>query len=119
MVVMTMLVLDSPWTMRSPFATAKGQRVADQITEMTIADLVDHAKRSVRSKYIQTLDTALIMAADAIAGNIQGLLDVKEFKQTAYALDRDSRKSRPRTLSPESRGRGEAWRGRGTPCRIV
>jgi len=33
------------------------------------------------------------MAADAIAGYIQGLLDGIEFKQTAHALDRDSRKA--------------------------
>jgi hypothetical protein len=42
---------------------------------------------------IHTLDTALIMAADTISGYIEGLLDGKEFKQTAYALDRDSRKA--------------------------
>ena len=52
-----------------------------------------HAKGSVTSKYIHTLDTALIMAADTISGYIQGLLDGIEFKQTAYALDRDSRKA--------------------------
>jgi integrase len=62
-------------------------------TEVTIAALVGHAKGSVTSKYIHTLDTALIMAADTVAGYIQGLLDGKEFKQTAYALDRDSRKA--------------------------
>jgi integrase len=62
-------------------------------TEVTIAALVGHAKGSVTSKYIHTLDTALIMAADTISGYIQGLLDGKEFKQTAYALDRDSRKA--------------------------
>ena len=55
--------------------------------------MVGHAKGSVTSNYIHTLDTALIMAADTIAGYIQGLLDGKEFKQTAYALDRDSRKA--------------------------
>jgi translation initiation factor 2 beta subunit (eIF-2beta)/eIF-5 len=33
------------------------------------------------------------MAADTIAGYIEGLLNGKEFKQTAYALDRDSRKA--------------------------
>ena len=60
---------------------------------MTIAALVGHAKGSVTSKYIHTLDTALIMAADTIAGYIEGLLDGKEFKQTAYALDRASRKA--------------------------
>lgn len=34
-----------------------------------------------------------MMAADTIAGYIQGLLDGVEFRQTAYALDRDSRKA--------------------------
>jgi hypothetical protein len=52
-----------------------------------------HSKGSVTSKYIHTLDTTLVMAADTIAGYIQGLLDGIEFKQTAYALDRDSRKA--------------------------
>ncbi len=33
------------------------------------------------------------MAADTIAGYIDGLLNGKEFKQTAYAIDRDSRKA--------------------------
>jgi hypothetical protein len=45
------------------------------------------------SKYIHTLDTALIMAADTIWSYIQGLLDGIEFKQTAYALNRGSRKA--------------------------
>lgn len=58
-----------------------------------IAALVGHSKGSVTSKYIHTLDTALIMAADTISGYIQGLLDGIEFKQTAYALDRDSRRA--------------------------
>lgn len=62
-------------------------------TEVTIAALVGHSKGSVTSKYIHTMDTALIMAADTIAGYIAGLLDGREFKQTAYALDRDSRKA--------------------------
>ncbi len=62
-------------------------------TEITIAALVGHANGSVTSNYIHTVDTALIMAADTIAGYIQGLLDGTEFKQTAYALDRDARKA--------------------------
>ena len=33
------------------------------------------------------------MAADTISGYVQGLLDGVEFKQTAYALDRDARKA--------------------------
>lgn len=62
-------------------------------TEVTIASLVGHSKGSVTSKYIHTLDTALIMAADTIAGYIEGLLEGRQFKSTAYALDRDSRKA--------------------------
>lgn len=61
--------------------------------EVTIAALVGHSKGSVTSKYIHTLDTALIMAADTISGYIKGLLDGIAFKQTAYALDRESRKA--------------------------
>jgi len=61
-------------------------------TESTIAALVGHSTGSITSKYIHTLDTVLIMAADTIAGYIQGLLDGIEFKQTAYAFDRTSRK---------------------------
>jgi hypothetical protein len=33
------------------------------------------------------------MAADTISGYVHGLLDGVKFKQTAYALDRDSRKA--------------------------
>lgn len=62
-------------------------------TEVTIAALVGHSKGSVTSKYIHSLDTALIMAADTISGYIKGLLDGVAFKQTAYALDRHSRKA--------------------------
>lgn len=80
----------TPHVLRHSFAS-----IANDLgfTEVTIAALVGHAKGSVTSKYIHTVDTALIMAADTISGYIQGLLDGKEFKQTAYALDRDSRKS--------------------------
>jgi integrase len=80
----------TPHVLRHSFAS-----IANDLgfTEVTIAALVGHAKGSVTSKYIYTLDTALIMAADTISGCIQGLLDGIEFKQTAYALDRDSRKA--------------------------
>lgn len=80
----------TPHVLRHSFAS-----IANDLgfTEVTIAALVGHAKGSVTSKYIHTLDTALIMAADTISGYIQGLLDGFEFKQTAYALDRDSRKA--------------------------
>lgn len=80
----------TPHVLRHSFAS-----VANDLgfTEVTIAALVGHSKGSVTSKYIHTLDTALIMAADTISGYINGLLDGVEFKQTAYALDRDSRKA--------------------------
>jgi integrase len=80
----------TPHVLRHSFAS-----IANDLgfTEVTIAALVGHAKGTVTSKYIHTLDTALIMAADTISGYIQGLLAGVEFKQTAYALDRASRKA--------------------------
>ena len=80
----------TPHVLRHSFAS-----VANDLgfTEVTIAALVGHAKGSVTSKYIHSLDTALVMAADTIAGYVQGLLDGIEFKQTTYALDRVSRKA--------------------------
>lgn len=80
----------TPHVLRHSFAS-----IANDLgfTEVTIAALVGHANGSVTSKYIHTLDTALIMAADTISGYVQGLLDGVEFKQTAYAVDRDSRKA--------------------------
>jgi len=95
----------TPHVLRHSFAS-----IANDLgfTEVTIAALVGHAKGSVTSKYIHTLDTALIMAADTISGYIQGLLDGIEFKQTAYALDRDSRKAAlARFLSKAAVGGGE------------
>jgi integrase len=80
----------TPHVLRHSFASV-GNDLG--FTEVTIAALVGHAKGTVTSKYIHSLDTALIMAADTIAGYIGGLLDGKEFKQTAYALDRASRKA--------------------------
>ncbi|WP_342640258.1 tyrosine-type recombinase/integrase [Rhodoligotrophos ferricapiens] len=108
----TLLSDITPHVLRHSFAS-----IANDLgfTEVTIAALVGHAKGSVTSKYIHTLDTALIMAADTISGYIGGLLDGVEFKQTDYALDRDSRKAalarflrkavggRPQDLKEESR----------------
>ena len=62
-------------------------------TESTIAALVGHSTGLITSKYIHTLDTVLIMAVGTIAGYIKGLLDGVEFKQTACAFDRASRKA--------------------------
>jgi integrase len=61
-------------------------------TESTVAALLGHAQGTVTSGYIHTVDTALIMAADTVAGYIQGLLDGVKFKRTSYALDRDARR---------------------------
>lgn len=60
-------------------------------TEVTIAALVGHSKGSVTSKYIHTLDSALVVAADIIAGYVRGLLDGVTFRQTAHSLDRSLR----------------------------
>jgi len=79
----------TPHVLRHSFAS-----VANDLgfTESTIAALIGHSRGSVTSKYIHTLDAALIMAADTISGYIEGLLDGVEFKQTSYALDRGARK---------------------------
>src|SRR3546814_13387800 len=76
------------------------------LAEVTIAALVGHAKGSVTSKYIHTLDTALVMAADTIAGYIQGLLDGVEFQQTAYSLDRNSRQAALTLFLDRAKGAG-------------
>jgi Phage integrase family len=62
----------TPHVLRHSFAS-----IANDLgfTEVTSAALVGHAKGSVTSKYIHTLDTALIMAAGTISGYVQGLLD--------------------------------------------
>jgi integrase len=70
----------TPHVLRHSFASIANDQ---GVTEVTIAALVGHAKGSVTSKYIHTLDGALIMAADTISGYIQGFLDGIEFKQTA------------------------------------
>jgi len=71
---------------------------------------VGHAKGRV--KCIHTLDIAIIIAADTIAGDIQALLDGIEFEQASYALDRDSRKAAlARFLKKASGGDLEAIEG--------
>src|SRR5258708_23854686 len=78
----------TPHVLRHSFASIANDLA---FTEATIAALVGHAKGSVTSKYIHTLDTELIMAADTISAYIHTLLDCIECRQTAYALDLDSR----------------------------
>ena len=62
-------------------------------TESTIAALVGHSTNSITSKYIHSLDSVLITAADIVAGYVQGLLEGAKFRQTALACDRTSRKA--------------------------
>jgi integrase len=80
----------TPHVLRHSFAS-----IANDLgfTEITIAALLGHAKGSVTSKYVHALDATLVMAADTIAGYIQGLLDGVEYKQTAYALDHEARRT--------------------------
>lgn len=65
-------------------------------TEVTIAALLGHSKGTMTSKYIHTMDTALIMAADTISSYIEALLNGVEFKRTIYAFDRNSRRKAAR-----------------------
>jgi integrase len=71
-------------------------------TEATIRALVGHSGGSVTGRYIHTVDTLLVMAADTVAGFIGGLLDGKTFRQTCYALDRESRQARLARLFEQS-----------------
>ena len=79
-----------PHVLRHSFAS-----IANDLgfTEITIAALIGDAKGSITGRYIHTLDTALLMAADNISGYISGLLDGVKFKHNSYALDRSSRKA--------------------------
>jgi integrase len=62
-------------------------------TEATIGALMGHSRGTVTGRYIHTVDSLLVMAADTVAGYIQGLLDGKRFRRTTYALDRASREA--------------------------
>jgi integrase len=80
----------TPHVLRHSFAS-----IANDLgfTEATIAALMGHSKGTVTSRYIHAVDTALVMAADTVAGYIDGLLKGVEFKRTSYALDRASREA--------------------------
>lgn len=62
-------------------------------TESTIAALVGHSRGTITSRYIHTVDTSLVMAADTVAGYIAALLEGAKFKRASYALDRDARQT--------------------------
>jgi len=72
-------------------------------TEITIAALLGHASGSITSRYVHTLDAALVMAADTVSGYIEALLNGAVLSHTHYALDRSSRKAAlVRFLTPQS-----------------
>jgi integrase len=96
----------TPHVLRHSFAS-----IANDLgfTEITIAALIGHAKGSVTSKYVHTLDSTLIMAADTVSGYVKALLEGVEFRRNTYTLDRQSRRSaidlmltasRPAEVSP-------------------
>lgn len=61
--------------------------------EATIGTLVGHSRDTVTGRYIHTVDTLLVMAADTVAGFIRGLLEGRRSRQTSYALDRETREA--------------------------
>lgn len=80
----------TPHVLRHSFAS-----IANDLgfTEATVAALMGHSKGTVTSRYIHSIDSALVMAADTVSGYINGLLNGAQFKQTSYALDRASREA--------------------------
>ena len=68
----------TPHILRHSFAS-----VANDLgfTEATIAALMGHSKGTVTGRYIHAVDTALVMAADTVAGYINGLLNGAQFKR--------------------------------------
>jgi integrase len=91
----------TPHVLRHSFAS-----IANDLgfTEVTIAALLGHSRGTVTSRYIHTIDTALIMAADIIAGYIYGLLEGIKFNRTPYALDRQSREAALARLFEQDEG---------------
>jgi integrase len=92
----------TPHILRHSFAS-----IANDLgfTEATIAALLGHSKGTVTSRYIHAVDTALVMAADTLAGYINGLLNGAQFNRTSYALDRASREATLARLFSEIEGK--------------
>jgi integrase len=92
----------TPHVLRHSFAS-----IANDLgfTEITIAALIGHAKGSVTSKYVHTLDSTLIMAADMVSGYVKALLEGIEFRRNTYTLDRQTRRNAIKQLLAESNSR--------------
>jgi len=67
-----------------------GEHPRNLLHWQTSLGAMPHCGWRIREKFFSS---PFIMAAHTISGYIQGLLDGIECKQTAYALDRDSRKA--------------------------
>jgi len=93
----------TPHVLRHSFAS-----IANDLgfTESTVAALLGHAQGTITSRYIHTADTSLIMAADSVAGYVQGLLDGMVFERVTYATDRASRQETLNRLFAVSRPSG-------------
>ena len=90
----------TPHVLRHSFASMANDL---GFTEITIAALIGHAKGSVTSKYVHTLDSTLVMAADTVAGYVKALLEGGGFRRNTYTLDRQSRQSAIEQMLIESR----------------
>ena len=64
-----------------PYAVRPASAQLLGFTEATIAALMGHSKGTVTGRYIHAVDTALVMAADTVAGYINGLLNGAQFKR--------------------------------------
>jgi integrase len=86
----TLLADITPHVLRHSFSS-----IANDLgfTEATVGALMGHSRGTVTGRYIHTVDSLLVMAADTVAGYIQGLLEGKKFRRTTYALDRASREA--------------------------
>lgn len=80
----------TPHVLRHSFASMANDL---GFTEITIAALLGHASSSITSRYIHTLDAALVVAADTVAGYIHALMDGSKLVLHSYPLDRKSRKA--------------------------
>jgi len=60
----------------------------------------------VTSKYVHTLDTTLVMAADTVSGYVQALLEGTKFQRNSYTFDRRSRQDAIDRMLSDARAAG-------------
>lgn len=89
-VARTPLASITPHVLRHSFASLANDL---GFTESTVAALLGHAQGTITSRYIHSVDSALIMAADTVSGYVRGLLDGVQFTSMTYAIDREARRA--------------------------